>query len=83
MLQRAWAAEGFLSEQDAGGFRCHCTIMNKVDDERVVEAAWEEVGREWKGDWGVVEGLGLWRYEKGWWKWQRGFEFGAEPEGGK
>ncbi|KAK6438009.1 hypothetical protein LTR95_005797 [Oleoguttula sp. CCFEE 5521] len=75
-LQRKWADDGFLSEQDQGGCRVHYTIMNKVDDDAEVAKAFEEVSKGWKGDWGVVEGLSLWRYERGWWKFQRKFEFG-------
>ena len=75
-LLGAWEGEGWLSEQDAGGMRAHYTIMNKVDDEGEVADAMEEVSGSWKGDRGTVVGLGLWRYEKGYWKWVEAFEFG-------
>ena len=75
-LLGAWEGEGWLSEQDAGGMRAHYTIMNKVDDEGEVADAMEEVIGSWKGDRGTVVGLGLWRYEKGYWKWVEAFEFG-------
>jgi hypothetical protein len=75
-LSGAWEGEGWLSEQDAGGMRAHYTIMNKVDDEGEVADAMEEVSGSWKGDRGTVVGLGLWRYEKGYWKWVEAFEFG-------
>lgn len=77
-LLSAWEGEGWLSEQDSGGMRAHYTIMNKVDDEEEVARAMEEVAGNWKGDRGTVEGLGLWRYEKGYWKWVEGFEFAKE-----
>lgn len=76
-----WKEDGdWLSEQDQGGMRVHYTIMNKVDEEEDVEKAMSEVEKDWKGDWGEVVGLGLWRYEKGYWKWAEGFHFG---EGGE
>jgi len=77
-LQDAWS-QGWLSEQDAGGMRVHYTIMNKVDDAAQVEAAFQEVQNSWQGDWGTVEGLDLWRYDRGYWRWERKFEF---PGGG-
>lgn len=77
-LLAAWEGEGWLSEQDAGGMRAHYTIMNKVDDEEKVAGAMEEVSTDWKGDRGTVVGLGLWRYEKGYWRWVEAFDFGRE-----
>lgn len=75
-LLGAWEGEGWLSEQDAGGMRVHYTIMNKVDDEEEVARAMEEVNNSWKGDKGTAVGVGLWRYERGYWKWERAFRFG-------
>ena len=77
-LLGAWEGEGWLSEQDAGGMRAHYTIMNKVDDEGDVVDAMEKLSASWKGDRGTVVGLGLWRYEKGYWKWVEAFKFGKE-----
>lgn len=74
-LQGPWKAEGFLSEQDAGGARLHYTLMNKVDDELEVSGAYHELVENWQGDEGTVEGLALWRYERGYWKWVRKFDF--------
>lgn len=74
-LLSEWAGQRFLSQQDAGGFRAHYTIMNKVDDENQVAEAFDEVTAGWKGDWGVVDGLSMWQYVKGWWRWQEDFEF--------
>jgi hypothetical protein len=68
----------WLSEQDSGtGYRAHYTVMNKVDDEGVVQKALREVESGWKEDRGRAVGLGLWRYERGYWKWVQGFEFGS------
>lgn len=78
MLQASWKREEWLSEQDAQeGWGGHYTIMNKVDDESEVARAFQEVKQGWKDDIGTVEGLGLWRYERGWWKWERRFDFSA------
>ncbi|KAF2493373.1 hypothetical protein BU16DRAFT_465627 [Lophium mytilinum] len=67
-LREAWL-DG-LSEQDRGGWRPHWTVMNKEDEEQRVREAYAEV-EAWEGakGWGV--GLGLWRYEKGRWVWER------------
>ncbi|KAJ9618675.1 hypothetical protein H2203_008879 [Taxawa tesnikishii (nom. ined.)] len=72
-LRKAWME--FLSEQDAGGFRAHYTIMNKVDDEVKVQKAYREVESEWVGCDGTVEGLSLFRYDRGYWVLERNFEF--------
>lgn len=72
-LQDTWRE--FLSEQDNGGFRPHYTIMNKVDEEKVVEDAYREVERSWEGCRGTAEGLSLWLYEGPGWKKIRDFEF--------
>ena len=79
-LLGAWQEEGeggsWLSEQDSGmGYRAHYTVMNKVEDEGAVRRALGEVERGWEGDRGRAVGLGLWRYERGYWKWVQGFEF--------
>ncbi|KAK5005312.1 hypothetical protein LTR60_006296, partial [Cryomyces antarcticus] len=75
-----------LSEQDrAEGWRAHYTLMNKVADEAVVEAALREVRRgfvEAGGSAGVVLGLVLWRYERGWWRDGREFRF-RDGDGGE
>ena len=72
-LKSKW--EGFLSKQDNGGFQAHYTIQNKVDDERMVEETMEEVQRNFKGSEGVVDGLSLWRYDRGYWRKERDFLF--------
>ncbi|PIA94318.1 hypothetical protein CB0940_08433 [Cercospora beticola] len=77
-LQQAWKGEGWLSQQDAGGCRVHYTLMNKVDDEGEVQNALDELKSFWKGDGGKAEGLALWRYDRGFWRWERKFSFKGE-----
>lgn len=77
-LQQPWLDAGFLSEQDQGGCRVHYTVMNKVDDETEIGKALDELQEDFRGDWGVAEGLGLWRYDKGYWRWERRFDFKRE-----
>jgi len=79
-LQEAWKGEGWLSEQDAGGMRAHYTIMNKVDDEGQVADALNEVSESWKPDRGTVEGVALWKYERGYWKWEQAFKFSKKED---
>ncbi|EMC98123.1 hypothetical protein BAUCODRAFT_51958, partial [Baudoinia panamericana UAMH 10762] len=76
-LKGRWEAEGWLSEQDRGGCHVHYTVMNKVDDEAEVIQAQQELERTFRADTGTAEGLGLWKYERGWWHWERGFSFDA------
>lgn len=75
VIQGPWKKEGWLSTQDAGGCRLHYTLMNKVDDGGAVEVAYGELLEQFKGDAGMVEGLALWRYDRGFWKWDRKFAF--------
>lgn len=77
-LQQPWKKAGFLSEQDAGGCRLHYTIMNKVEDDAEVDKALREVTDSWKGDQGTVEGLGLFLYERGYWRFKQKFAFGVK-----
>jgi len=72
-LQRQW--QGVLSDQDAGGFRAHYTIMNKVDNEAEIGHAMEEVEHSFTACPGMVKGLSLWLYDRGGWAWRRDFEF--------
>ncbi|KAI6887814.1 hypothetical protein KC363_g7890 [Hortaea werneckii] len=84
-LRDAWLQGGqrWLSEQDRGGLgHVHYTIMNKVDDLEDVEKAQDEVEKSFKGDVGIAEGLVLFRYDRGFWRWERKFEFGGEAPGG-
>lgn len=75
-LQSQWSE--FLSEQDAGGFRPHWTVMNKVDDENKVDSAFETIRQELSksNQEGRAIGLDLWRYERGNWVFAKEFLFG-------
>ena len=72
-LRNDW--QPFLSDQDAGGFAAHYTIMNKVDDEKEVTRAFQQVEDSFRACSGTVQGLSLWRYDRGHWEWFRDFEF--------
>lgn len=58
-----------LSEQDQGGWKPHWTVMNKVNEEKKVDEAFQAVEREMlqNAQEGQAIGLDLWRYEKGNW----------------
>lgn len=75
-LQSQWSS--FLSEQDAGGFRPHWTVMNKVDDEQQVDEAFSTIRQELseRNQEGQAVGLDLWRYERGNWIFAREYLFG-------
>jgi mannose-1-phosphate guanylyltransferase len=75
-LQSQWSA--FLSEQDAGGFRPHWTVMNKVDDEKKVDDAFSTIRQELseRNQEGKAVGLDLWRYERGNWIFAKEYAFG-------
>ena len=80
-LQRMW--HPWLSRQDRGAsFRPHYTIMNKVDDQAAVDSAMHEVKTEFPGSEGRVNGLSLFRYDRGWWRGEREFLFREVPPGG-
>ncbi|KAI4698567.1 hypothetical protein J4E81_005790 [Alternaria sp. BMP 2799] len=75
-LQTQWSK--FLSEQDAGGFRPHWTVMNKVDEETKVDSAFATIRQELseRNQEGRAVGLDLWRYERGNWIFTKEFVFG-------
>lgn len=75
-LQSQWSS--FLSEQDAGGFRPHWTVMNKVDDEQAVHEAFSTIRQELseRNQEGQAVGLDLWRYDRGNWIFTREYLFG-------
>ena len=82
-LQQSWKRIRILSQQDAqktGSTFPHYTIMNKVDDEAEVKRVEEELRRDFVADRGVVEGLGLYLYDKGRWRWVKRFDFGNAVE---
>lgn len=80
-LLQVFRKGGWLSEQDSGGIKPHYTIMNKVDDESTVDAAFQELKSFYKPDHGTAEGLGLWMYDRGWWRWVKRFPFTATGSG--
>lgn len=74
-LQSQWRP--FLSEQDAGGFKPHWTVMNKVDDEKKVDSTFNTIRSELSANHqeGEALGLDLWRYDRGNWEWAKDFSF--------
>ena len=67
---RARLAEAFaggLTRQDAGGFRPHVTIQNKVTPERA-RATLSVLRGKWEGFVFRGEGLEVWRYDGGPWE---------------
>ncbi|GAA5976617.1 hypothetical protein JCM10908_005570 [Rhodotorula pacifica] len=79
-LRERWSE--FLSKQDSKGFKAHWTVMNKVEDEEKVDAAFSEV-QDWtreQGASGEADGLVLWRYNHGRWEFERDFAFRHEQE---
>jgi hypothetical protein len=74
-LRETWS--GFLSEQDAQGWRPHWTVMNKEDDEGRVKEAFENIDETLRKDEvnGMAKGLSLWIYNRGRWDWNEDFDF--------
>lgn len=72
-LRDKW--QDFLSRQDLGSFKAHYTIQNKVEDEEKVKACLESVKSDFHGSRGTVDGLVVYRYDRGWWKKERDFPF--------
>jgi len=72
-LSEKWA--GFLSKQDQS-FRAHYTLQNKVEKE-VAERTLQEVRGTFRGEEGLVGGLVLYRYDRGFWRDARVFDFGG------
>lgn len=76
-LLQSFREGGWLSQQDSGNIKPHYTIMNKVQDDSEVNAAFHELRETFEPDHGTAEGLGLWRYDRGWWRWVRNYPFTA------
>lgn len=76
-LQTQWMP--FLSEQDAGGFRPHWTAMNKVNDDKQVDDAFDSIKKTLseQSREGQALGLELWRYDRGHWDWVSEYPFGS------
>ena len=42
--------------------------MNKVDNDAEIDRALQEITERWKEDWGTVDGLRLWLYDRRIWR---------------
>ncbi|KAI4181591.1 MAG: hypothetical protein L6R41_006536 [Letrouitia leprolyta] len=76
-LKAQWSP--FLSKQDQS-FRAHYTIQNKMDDKRIVQKTLEEVQGSFTGSTGMVTGLSLYLYDRGYWRLKHIYEFPAETK---
>ncbi|KAI0133942.1 hypothetical protein BJ170DRAFT_678865 [Xylariales sp. AK1849] len=80
-LRERWTE--WLSEQDRrAGWRGHYTVCNKEDDAGKVDGCLAYLKGEngqggWEGSQGMVRGLSLWRYDRGWWRKDGDFGFGG------
>ncbi|KAJ3459568.1 hypothetical protein MRS44_015641 [Fusarium solani] len=73
-LRDKW--EPFLSRQDQQErWRGHYTIMNKEDDKSKVLECLKGLQDSFQDSRGTVNGLNLWRYDRGWWKEVEAFSF--------
>ncbi|KAG9254023.1 uncharacterized protein F5Z01DRAFT_655739 [Emericellopsis atlantica] len=73
-LRDRWAP--FLSEQDRRAkWKGQYTILNKENDKERVGRCMDEVRRDFTESRGEVEGLILWRYDRGWWRQVESFPF--------
>lgn len=63
-LKKSW--QNFLSKQDQS-YRPHYTLANKLKNERDVQDCLEGLHSDFQGSEGTVEGLALYRYDRGWW----------------
>ena len=70
-LKDKW--ETFLSKQDKS-FKAHYTIQNKVGD-GIPQRTLEELQKNFEGSRGQVDGLSLYRYDKGYWRHTKDFMF--------
>lgn len=70
-LKEKW--EKFLSKQDKS-FKAHYTIQNKVED-GVPQRTLEELQKNFQGSRGQVDGLSLFRYDRGYWRHTKDFMF--------
>ena len=70
-LKEKW--DGFLSKQDKS-FKAHYTIQNKVEN-GVPQRTLDELQKNFKGSQGQVDGLSLYRYDRGYWRHTKDFMF--------
>ena len=73
-LREKWRP--WLSAQDKT-FRAHYTVQNKVDQDVALKTLQEVETQLDKDEKGLVDGLTLWRYRKGYWDHVRDFIFEA------
>lgn len=66
--------DGLLTRQDQSGFRPHVTIQNKVPA-REAKAFFADFSGRWRPRTGCAEGLDLWIYEGGPWRFHRTYGF--------
>ncbi|KAI1259751.1 hypothetical protein F5Y18DRAFT_408105 [Xylariaceae sp. FL1019] len=79
-LQSKWWDS--LSTQDRRKFKGHYTLMNKVNDEDEIVKCLHELKRESTCCEGVVTGLQLFRYDRGFWRHREDFQFHSVPPQG-
>ena len=70
-LKEKWG--GFLSKQDKS-FKAHYTIQNKVEA-GVPQRTLDELQKNFEGSQGQVDGLSLYRYDRGYWRHTKDFMF--------
>lgn len=70
-LKEKWVS--FLSKQDKS-FTAHYTIQNKVEAE-VPQRTLDDVQKNFEGSQGQVDGLSLYRYDRGFWRHTKDFMF--------
>lgn len=71
MLKNRWSS--FLSKQDQS-FKTHYKIQNKVDDQDVPRQTMSELQKDFRGFSGIVEGLSLCLYGRGYWRLNKSFD---------
>ena len=75
-LKEKW--EDFLSKQDKS-FKAHYTVQNKVE-EGVPQRTLEELQKNFEGSRGQVDGLSLYRYDRGYWRHTKDFMFPSRTD---
>lgn len=63
-LRKSWYR--FLSRQDQS-YRPHYTVANKLNEDHDVQNCLDGMRRDFQSSEGIVEGLALYRYDRGWW----------------
>ncbi|KAL8765959.1 MAG: hypothetical protein Q9209_007106 [Squamulea sp. 1 TL-2023] len=76
VLKRQW--NGFLSTQDQN-FKAHYTIQNKVQ-KSIAQKTLVEVRQDFDGSNGMVSGLSLYLYDRGYWRLKEIYPFGMNKK---